>query len=108
MGMDSLISRAQEQLALTDLRSYGLGDFVSIISEALSCNVNVSVMDYGVARVKIPEQDDSYYYVPAVTLRGCAEYIGQETGKVYYQDTSEVTLITLNAVDGTIINSTNS
>lgn len=108
MGMDSLISRAQEQLALTDLHSYGLGDFVSIISEALSCNVNVSVMDYGVARVKIPEQDDSYYYVPAVTLRGCAEYIGQETGKVYYQDTSEVTLITLNAVDGTIINSTNS
>lgn len=108
MSADSLLLRAQEQLILTDSHSYGLGDFVSIIPEALSCNVNISTMDFGIARIKTPEQDDSYYYVPAITFKGCAEYIGQETGKVYYQDDSEVALITLNAVDGTVINSTNS
>ena len=107
MTMDSLLSRAQEQLTLTDSHHYGLGDFVFILPEVVSCNVNISKMDFGIARVKIPEQDDSYYYVPAITLKGCAEYIGQETGKSYYRNDSEVALITLNAVDGTVINSTN-
>ena len=107
MTMDSLLLRAQEQLTLSDSQHYGLGDFVFILPEAVSCNVNISTMDFGIARVKIPEQDDSYYYVPAITLKGCAEYIGQETGKVYYQNDSEVAFITLNALDGTVINSTN-
>ena len=105
MSMESLLARAKEQLTLTDLRHYGLGDLALILPETVSCSVNISHMDFGIARVKVPEQDDSYYYVPAITLKGYAEYKGQETGKVYYQDDSEVALVTLNAVDGTVISS---
>lgn len=63
-------------------------------------------MEYALSRVKVPNTDESYYYIPCVFLRGDIEIVGAETGTAYYSKTNQE-LLTLNAVDGTIINSTN-
>lgn len=108
MGMEELLERAQELLTLTDRYEYGYGMLLDYANENVKCSVNISRVEYGMVRVKVPDSDDGYYYVPAITLKGAAEYIGVETGKVYYQDDSDNTLLTINAIDGTVVNTTNS
>lgn len=108
MSMDTLMKRAQDLLELTDYYEYGFGFLVDFMDEKVKCNVNITQIEYGLARVKVPNSDGEYYYVPAITLKGYAEYLGEETNKVLYQDEAAVTLMTLNAIDGTVINTTNS
>lgn len=106
--VDDLLKRAQELFELTDSYAYGLGTYLANIDEDIQCNVTISEMEYALTRVRVPNSDDQYYYVPAVSFKGYAEYIGQKTGKYYYQDDSAFTLLTINAIDGTVINNTNS
>lgn len=105
--LDSLLDRAVEVLALTDAYSYSYGSYLQFIDEDVQCNITVSELDYGLSRIKAQDQEGSYYYVPAIALKGDVEYIGTESGKTFYISSEPEILLRLNAIDGSVINSTN-
>lgn len=107
MDMDTLLTRAQELLTLTDSFAYGLGDLAQYIPEEAICNVTVSEMKCGHSRIKVPNQDNCYYYVPSIALYGTAENVGTQTGKTYYCSDQPEFLFLINALDGSVINDTN-
>lgn len=105
LTLDELIERAKDHLMLSDRYQYGLVEGMDEIEESVKCTVNISCFDYGLTRVKAPNTDESYYYVPAITLRGHIEYVGCESNNLYYSSPEDepVVLLLLNAIDGTII-----
>ena len=108
MDVKQLLVRAEEALALTDAYAYSFGSYLPMINEEMQCNITVSEMEYGLSRVKVQDQEDSFYYVPAIMLKGNIEYSGKQSGKVYYESDTPEILLHINAVDGSIINQTNS
>ena len=108
LGAEQLFARAQEIMTLTDATAYGLGDLVQFIPEEAMCKVTVSEIRCGLSRIKVPEQENSYYYVPSVAFYGTAENQGIETGKTYYYSDKPEFLFLLNSLDGSMINETNS
>lgn len=72
--------------------------------------VNFSTAYYGLTRVKVPNTDESYYYMPAIIFWGDIQFQGENTGNVYDVESgfnSAFPLLILNAVDERVINSTN-
>lgn len=106
LPLDELISIAKQNLMLTDAEAFGMGMIADLSAEELSCTVKITDFSYGLSRINIPDTDDEYYYVPALILKGITEFIGQETGSLCARSSNEIMLICLNAVDGTVINST--
>ena len=104
MSMGELLNRAQEILTLTDSNSYGFGEYMQLIDEEVKCNVEVSEVKYGLSRIKVPDTDGTYYYVPSLLLKGVSEYVGKESGKTFYASEKPEVLAVINAVDGTLIN----
>lgn len=102
-----LIHRAKAYLELSDYYAYGIDLFGDSINEEMGCTVEINELEYNLTRVKVPDTDDRYYYIPAVTLRGNVQYYGKQSGNTYYTSDKPVTLVVLNSVDGSIINSTN-
>lgn len=113
-SMDKLIERAKQQVSFSDSKAYYLhASFIEMYEKAygenIICRINITQMDYGLTRVKVPNTDDSYYYVPALMLSGSIEYCGKNTGNVYdsysqIKGTDELyPLVCLNAIDGSVI-----
>lgn len=65
----------------------------------MQCIVTVTNSAYNLVRVKVPQTEANYYYVPGIVLSGAVEYIGKETGNLYFS-AEDTTLISLNGVDG--------
>lgn len=107
MDTTDLLDRAKELLALSDAYEYGFGGYLDAIEEDVKCSVTISDMEYGLSRVRVPDQDDSYYYIPSIILKGMSEYVGMESGTTYYFSEVPMVLIILNAADGSVINATN-
>lgn len=114
LTMDNLMEKAISHLSLTDYNEYGIGgetleDLQESAGEDFVCQVSVCEMEYGMLRVKVPNTDESYYYVPGMILSGTVDYYGEETGTLYESsgttiwDDRIVPLVALNAVDGSII-----
>lgn len=114
MHVDELISRAKNHLTLSDRENYGVsGEYLKMmegmVGEAYQCKVDICQMEYGLIRVKAPNTDDRYYYVPGVIFSGTVDYVGMDTGIVYETSGTHfgldriVPLVAINAVDGTII-----
>ena len=114
MDLPSVLDLACQHLQLSDLYAYGMGeDSIAMMQEAagedISCKVNVGQLQYGLLRVKAPNMDESYYYVPGVVLSGEIDYVGKKTGTVYASSGTEiwnertVPLVAINAVDGSIV-----
>ena len=104
MGTETLLARIEEELKTTTLADYGL-DPVSYGYENLKCDVTVNDIHYGMARVRIPDTEASYEYIPAITVRGNSTYIfangdRMETPTV---DDQGQNLLTLSALDGHVI-----
>ncbi len=108
LSTEKLLSLVKEQLTLSDAYAYGYGMFAFPDSEDLNCDVNVSSIKYSLARVKVPDTDESYYYVPTVSVLGSVRITGKDSGDLYMEETSAEPLLILNAVDGSVINQTNS
>lgn len=112
--MDELMELAKDHLTLSDYNEYGYHpDLIKSAEEEeggkLVCNVDISQMEYGMLRVKVPNTDESYYYVPGMILYGSVDYVGSKTGKIYYSSgasygSSRISpLVAINAVDGSNI-----
>ena len=83
-------------------------NFLNELFEKMNLSV-VTEIDYNLTRVKAPNTDDSYYYVPAIVLYGTVEYHGKKSGIVQEIDSDfePYTLLILNAVDGSVIETGN-
>lgn len=110
LGMDELVRRAEEHLSLSDYYQYDYMGYLNGNNEEMICQIDIPTMEYGLTRVKAPNTDESYYYVPSVIFRGKIQYQEKETGNVYGVDTytgKDHILLILNAIDGSVINATN-
>ena len=110
LSIDEMVQLAKKQFMLSDYHEYDYLKLIESSQENLTSQVSIRRIDYGLTRVKVPNTDDSYYYVPAVVFYGNIQFIGDETGNIYEVDAPSedgFPLLTLNAVDGTVINSTN-
>ena len=113
MPLDKLVEIAKTHLSLYDAKAeIGVpAGFVDLYEdnykEELVCRVKVNELVYGLGRVKAKDTEDSYYYLPVVTLKGVVDYYGKDTGNHYMSSSdfgSEIrSLVWINAVDGTII-----
>lgn len=103
IDMDALLEKAKQHLALSDSHQYGLQDIYGVLKEKINTSVNISKMNYGLLREKVPDTDDSYYYFPGIILYGSVENVGVESNQLYYQSEEPFPIIALNAVDGTVV-----
>lgn len=100
MTMENIVNRAKEQLSLSDAYEYGA--VLDNVGEDFDCTISISQFEYGLARTKAPNTDESYYYVPAAMFIGDVEFCYSNTGETFYFQ-EDVPLLMLNAVDGTVI-----
>ena len=114
MTMDDLIQRVKDQLSLTDKEAFGMtGQFLDIMErgagEEFICMVDLCQIEYGMVRIRIPNTEDGYYYVPALKCSGTIDYVGAQSGEVYSSSGTEILgerilpILVLNAVDGSVI-----
>lgn len=107
MAMDELMEKAKTYFELSTFSEYDKDNRLDSSSADVRCMLNVNDVKYSLARIRVPETEASYYYVPALTLFGNAEFQDAGTGVTYFAN-DNILLLTLNAVDGTVINTTNS
>ena len=107
ISVDDLLEKAKQHLSLSDSNHYGLQNVYGVLKEPLDTSVIIGNIRYGLLREKVPETDDSYYYLPGVVLYGVVENVGTETQYLYYQSDEPYPIVALNAVDGTVIAFTN-
>lgn len=103
LPMEEMMDTARRYLQYSDCYAYGFGDHLDQAGEKLSCTVTVSQLDYNLIRVRVPNSDTDFYYVPGIILRGQVQYAGSISGTVYYESKDLETLVAINGVDGTII-----
>lgn len=117
LSIDELMEKAVNHLSLSDYQAYGVGgqylqESEEAAGEKYICKVDVCDLDVGMIRVKVPNTDESYYYVPGILLSGTIDYYGKDSGKLYessgvtiYSASSgrTVPLVAFNAIDGSII-----
>lgn len=114
ISVDELAEKCMQQLSLSDRAAYGLPDYSieeteDYTGEKLLCQVSITEAEYGLGRVKVPNTDDNYYYIPVLAFRGTVVYILDKSGTVYYDNTPENAdekppiLLCINAIDGSII-----
>ena len=107
ISMDDLLEKAKQYLSLSDSYHYGLQNTYGVIKEPLDTSVIISNIGCGLLREKVPNTDDSYYYLPGLVLYGVVENVGSETQHLYFQSDEPYPIVALNAVDGTVIAFTN-
>ena len=80
----------------------------------MTCKVDICQLEYGLIRVKVPNTDESYYYVPGMILYGTIDYWGEASGNILassgdpiLSNSRIVPLVALNAVDGSFIELSN-
>ena len=114
ISVEELAEKCMQQLSLSDRATYGLPDYFieeteDYTGEKLLCQVSITEAEYGLGRVKVPNTDDNYYYIPVLTFRGTVVYISEKSGTVYYDNTpinsdeKPPILLCINAIDGSII-----
>lgn len=102
LSMDELMEIAKNYFQLSDAYSYGIGGIMDGSNQKFDCKVDINNMEYGLTRVKVPNTDERYYYVPSISLRGNIEYSIAGTGELCFRN-ENVPLLLLNALDGSVI-----
>lgn len=114
LSLDELIGRAKSHLTLSDYNDYGLsGEYLQFAEqqagEDFVCMVEICELECGMIRVRVPDTDASYYYVPGFIIAGTIDYQGKNSGKLYASSGETigveriVPLVAFNAVDGSVI-----
>lgn len=114
MPIEELVEACKQQLVLSDADAFGLPldvreEIEMAVGEGLLCKVTLMEVEYGLGRVKVPDSDDNYYYIPVMAFKGIVEYVTEKTNALYYRNlTGEPgedipILVSINAIDGSII-----
>lgn len=107
MPMDELMEKAKTYFEQSTFSKYDKGNRLGSNHSNVKCVLNVNDVKYSLARIRVPGAETCYYNVPVVTLFGNAEFKDVATGETYFTNDNTL-LLTLNAIDGTVINTTNS
>ena len=106
MPFDELTERIKTQLSMDDINMYQMFNPGDVPESQVTDRVEVDItsMEFGLARTKIKDNPDDFYLVPSVTLRGSYTLYNSsgdmiETG----MEGVEQTLLVLNLVDGSVI-----
>lgn len=102
-----LLEEARNLLALTNYYHYDRSWVIDFVDEEIGCTVDICECAYQLSRMKVPNTDDHYRYVPSLQIRGNIQIFGKQSGYVYYASDTPETLVTLNAADGSVVNTTN-
>lgn len=106
LPLEQLMQQAEENFSLTDYYAYDREGNIPYSKDPLHCNVQIGRAEYGLFRVKVPNTDERYYYVPAITFWGNIQFENLSNGDIYPLNVGSeygFSLLTLNAVDGSII-----
>lgn len=107
IAISELFDVAKNHLILSDSHTYGVGNLSQIVDEKIQCSVNITDLYYNLLRIRVPNTDDAYYYVPGIVIVGYTEGTGADSGNLYYSSNESQILLAVNAVDATIIELTN-
>ncbi len=102
LSLEELLQKAKTNLSYSDLYQYGIGDMINLINEEVECRVNIHTLQEGLIRVRIPNCDDHYKYIPGFALYGNIEYIGRDSGKCFFSN-ENVLLTQMDAQTGAIL-----
>ncbi len=97
LSVEEIINAFEEQAALDDITAYQTGEEY----EAVKVEKAVTDVEFGLTRIRIQNNETDFYLVPAYTFRGTSTLIYANGLKDLYSDE---TLLVVNAVDGSIIN----
>lgn len=103
-----LIETAKNHLMHSDFHAYGIENLDQVAGEELNYTVRITDLSYNLLRIRVPNTEDAYYYVPGIVLEGYEECTGKESNNLYYISNEPQVMIALNAVDGTIVELSNS
>ena len=113
LSLDKLFETAKGDLILRDAHAgYGVpADMIymyeEVLNEKLICKIEISTLNYGLARIDVANSDCTYYYIPAIVFNGNADYYGKDTGNLCISSSdyraNGLNLIWINAIDGSII-----
>lgn len=114
LPMEELIDKAQTHMALYDAQALDkftgnalmLEALTGYDSDKLDCKVEITKLEFGLARFPIPDSCN-FYYAPAVVFSGTIDYYDSDTGEIITgtgnpYGTRIQSLAVVNAVDGTI------
>lgn len=111
MSMEEMLEKARTYLQHSDYYDYGMPREILKGYEKngteLGCTVDILGLEYNLTRIKVPDTECNYYYVPGITLKGDVYYYMKDTGEEY-ETIKDITLVTINGVDGTVVNEVNS
>ena len=100
----ALMAQVESQLALGDVHSLF---FIESSDQSYSAEVVVDEIDLGLTRVRIKDNSTDFYYLPTVTVKGFYRIYNAD-GQVVYdleaQGGEKRTLLVLNAVDSSVVN----
>ncbi|MDO5401050.1 MAG: DUF6034 family protein [Eubacteriales bacterium] len=103
--ISELLESAKNTLSLSDIYAYDFNAIVDLCKEQqieLGCSVEINGLEYNLVRVKKPNTDASYYFVPGIILSGTIEYYNKATDELICC-LEQRQLLAMNAVDGSII-----
>ena len=110
LPIDELFAKSETYLSLFDAASfdsitgnniYSVSVDHGVTEDSIALKVEITGVQYGLARINVPNSDDSFYYTPAMLFEGTISYYDKDTGELI--DSITKPLFTINAVDGTII-----
>ena len=106
MDMPELLERVEQAMSLSDIYEFDFDSIVEMYQEQsidLGCLVEIHSLDHNLIRVKKPNTEEEYYYIPGIVVTGDIEYYSKATGDAICKMT-QARLLALNAVDGSVIN----
>lgn len=105
LNITDILERVKEVLSLSDIYTYDYDCIVDLCREAdinIGCKVSINQIKYNLIRVKKPNTDDYYYYVPGYLFSGNIELFDKSSGETF-SHFEDINLMALNAVDGSIV-----
>ena len=106
ISISELLDLAKNNLKHSSFFQYDTQMQTDPESKNVKCKIYINETKYALARIRVPDTEENYYYVPSLTIYGDAEFYNKTTDEFYFSNNG-LTLLSLNAVDGTIINATN-
>lgn len=101
--IQELVNIAKTNLSYSNSYQYDPGFLMKSAEEDVRCTVNICDIAYNLNRTRAPNTEAGYDYVPCLTLLGIIEFSGKESNTVYYRSETPITLVSINAVDGSVL-----
>lgn len=111
LSNDELLEIAKNELINYDSNIYSNTILPPDIAAQFNYEAFINDIQIGLSRIKASGSEEFYYYIPSLSLKGYYTIINPQTSDVVFDSrkfyTDPFTFLTLNTVDGSIINTRN-